>query len=90
MIYYKDNSNPLERVSITDLEPGHTYVDEQGHRFLYGEDVNGQPTMDVIQYSELSQGVMLDELISSNRAYTKKLVNTYWALMRNRRRGFYE
>jgi hypothetical protein len=68
MDYYKDNSNPLIKVNLMELEPGHIYVDEQGHRFLYGEGTNGQPSMDVIQYSELSQGVMLDDLIySENR-----------------------
>jgi hypothetical protein len=87
MDYYKDNSNPLIKVNLMELEPGHIYVDEQGHRFLYGEGTNGQPSMDVIQYSELSQGVMLDDLIySENREYTKKLVGTYWSLMRNRRK----
>jgi hypothetical protein len=43
MNFYKDNSNPLIRVSIGDLVPGEIYVNDEGIRLLYGIDGDGQP-----------------------------------------------
>jgi len=87
MNFYKDNSNPLERVGIGDLVAGEIYVNDEGIRLMYGVDDDGQPSMDVIQWSELNLGFTMEDLVVGERWYSKKLVNTYWALMRNRRRA---
>lgn len=87
MNFYKDNSNPLVRVSIGDLVPGEVYVNDEGIRLLYGEDNEGQPSMDILQFSELNLGYTMDDLIVGSDAYSRKLVKTYWSLMRNRRRA---
>lgn len=87
MNFYKDNSNPLVRVSIGDLVPGEVYINDEGIRLLYGEDNEGQPSMDILQFSELNIGFTMEDLLVGSDSNARKLVKTYWALMRNRRRA---
>jgi hypothetical protein len=87
MNFYKDNSNPLVRVSIGDLVPGEIYVNDEGIRLLYGIDGDGQPSMDIIQFSELNLGFTMDDLVIGSDWYSRKLVRTFWALMRSKRRA---
>lgn len=87
MNFYKDNSNPLIRVSLGDLIPGEIYVNDEGIRLMYGEDDKGQPSMDILQFSELNLGYTMEDLVIGNDWYAKKLVKTYWNLMRSKRRA---
>ena len=63
MNFYKDNSNPLIRVSIGDLVPGEIYVNDEGIRLLYGIDGDGLPSIDIKQFSELNLGYTMDDLV---------------------------
>lgn len=86
MNFYKDNSNPLVRVSMENLVPGEIYINDTGIRFMYGQDDKGQFSMNLLQVSELNQGYTMDDLIIGDDWYARKLVKTFWALMRSKRR----
>ena len=79
MKFYKDNSNPLEEVSITNLEHGHIYINDEGMRIYYTEEPGGEVSMKVIQRSELNLGETVDTL-------TTKQLKLYWTLMNSRKR----
>lgn len=87
MNFYKDNSNPLARVSMENLVPGEIYINDGGVRFLYGQDDDGQYSMNLLQASELNHGYTMDDLVIGSDAYARKLVKTFWSLMRNKRRA---
>jgi len=80
MNFYKDKSNPLEEITLSNMENGHTYINDEGIRFIYNETTEGEIEMVVIQKSELNMGEDIKEL-------TPKQLKLYWTLMKNKEEG---
>jgi len=80
MKFYKDKSNPLEEVTLSNMENGHMYINDEGIRFIYNETTAGEIDMLVTQKSELNMGENVKEL-------TPKQLKLYWTLMENKKEG---
>lgn len=80
MRFYKDKSNPLEGVSLTNMENNYIYITDTGERVMYKEDSSGGTELLIIQQSELNIGEYVDTL-------TPKQLKLYWILMENKKGG---
>ena len=80
MKFYKDKTNPLEEVTLSNMENNHTYVNDDGMRIVYKEESDGGTQLLVIQHSELNMGENVADL-------TNKQLKLYWTLMENKKEG---
>lgn len=80
MKFYKNKSNPLEEVTLSNMENGETYITDEGVRVLYKEESTGETELLVIQRSELNMGEGVINL-------TPKQLKLYWILMENKKEG---
>ena len=80
MRFYKDKTNPLEGISLTNMENNHIYITDTGERVMYKEYSSGETEMLVIQQSALNIGEYVEDL-------TPKQLKLYWILMENKKEG---
>lgn len=71
--FYKNNSNPLEEIELSDLKAGELFVSSTGIRYEY----IGEGSFITNKSSELWDGEVMEEL-------SPKAVGLYWILMHNR------
>lgn len=80
MKFYKDKTNPLEEVTLSNMEHNHIYINDEGMRIVYKEESDGGTQLLVIQHSELNMGENVADL-------TDKQLKLYWTLMENKKEG---
>lgn len=84
MVFFKNESNPLEEVGIGNLQDNEIYINEEGIRMVYKSNEDGSGKLLIIQESVLNLGQDVRALTPGDKPNSLAL---YWTLMKNKKEG---